>query len=181
MNATNLSFDRVYNKPVALRLEYALELYDMYHEQLLVDESFIGQLALLRQKASALQTHMQLMNMGPLCVKCATGAGGGCCSLYMAGETDALQLLMNLLAGVAVTMVRDDGRECCFLGEMGCIFIFKPMFCLNYNCSHIVAVAPAQQMRELERLTGQLLTEQYQTEKLLQTLLNRFFSVDKER
>ena len=179
MKIANLGFDRLYNGPTPSRLDFALELYHGHHEQLLAGEKLTGQLTLLKKLASALQDHMRRMNLGPLCARCATGAGGGCCSLYMAGETDALQLLMNLLAGVPVAMVRDDGRECCYLGESGCIFLFKPIFCLNYNCSHIAVAASPGEMRELERLTGQMLTAQYQTEKLLQALLEPIFSVDK--
>ena len=66
-----------------------------------------------------------------------------------------------------VARVNENPAECCYLGAAGCIFAFKPMFCLNYNCHRIRATAEGAPLRELERLAGILLGSQYALERLL--------------
>lgn len=166
MNAAHC-LSAIYDGPVSERLLLARQLYDLLAARLLEDGDFVAGLTMLNARAKDLESHMAGMALGPLCSRCAAAADGGCCSLYMAGETDALQMLMNLLAGVTVEPVRDDGHECIFLGDTGCIFRFKPMFCLNYNCSHIHRTATSEAMRKLESLAGALLSEQYAMEQLL--------------
>jgi hypothetical protein len=165
--STALRLSAIYDGPVSERLQLARRLYHLLVDDLLGNGNFVAGMAALNARAAELERHMAGMDLGPLCSRCATVPDGGCCSLYMAGETDAVQMLMNLLTGIAVEQVRDDGRECVFLGVTGCIFRFKPMFCLNYNCSHIQRTATPEAMRELERLAGALLTEQYALEQLL--------------
>ena len=156
---------RIFHGSVGNRYRYAGELYENLRAIFMSDEIFARKLEVLRDHAEQLNGHMAKMHLGRLCAACSAGAGGGCCSLYMAGEPDAVQMLMNLLAGIEVEFVRDDGRECCFLGEQGCIFLFKPMFCLNYNCARIHDTASTEDLAKLERLTGRLLGQQYEVEK----------------
>jgi len=163
----------LYGGTVESRLTASQALFARLAAQLRSDSTFMVRLDLLTHHARAVTTHMAAMHLGPLCTRCSSEAGGGCCSLFMAGETDALQMLMNLLAGIDVRPVRNDGLECCFLGETGCIFLFKPMFCLNYNCTHIHQAATPEQMQELERLAGTLLTGQYELEQFLLARIRR--------
>jgi len=168
----NLSHS-LYNGSVVEKLQIARKLLHQ-HGELLKNSDGLGEvLDRMRLLAAQLQDHMTAMDMGRLCVRCAARAGGGCCSLYMAGETDAVQLLLNMLAGVTVEPVRDDGVECCYLGPRGCIFLFKPMFCLNYNCTHILQDASPVELARLESLAGQLLGQQYDAEKIILDCLTR--------
>jgi hypothetical protein len=73
---------------------------------------------------------------------------------------------MNILAGVDVRIVCDDGTECCFLAETGCILLFKPIFCLNYLCGHIQKESKETELGLLEQRTGTLLSAQGQLEQL---------------
>lgn len=149
----------------------AEDIYRQYNSSLLSDKELLVDFDVLKNDAQLLNAHMEAMGMGELCVRCAQNVGGGCCSLYMAGETDAIQLLMNLLAGGDVEQLRNDGVECCFLGENGCLFLIKPMFCLNYNCTNIHDAASADDINTLEKLTRQLLSKQSEIEtKLLDRL-----------
>jgi len=68
--------------------------------------------------------------------------------------------------------VQSSGEECLFLGKKGCIFLFKPMFCLNYNCKHIYDTGTPADLQELEKLTGKLLGKQYQLEQHILNLLD---------
>ena len=52
-------------------------------------------------------------------------------------------------------------------GERGCIFTYKPMFCLNYNCKKIHDAASVGDLARLEKLTGQLLGKQHEAEQRL--------------
>lgn len=158
---------KIYSTSVSERLETAHELYGRFHGLLKADAGLTGALEKLRNLGDQLSAHMTAMNMGAQCVQCASKQGGGCCSLYMSGETDGVQMLMNLLVGIDVKMVRDDGVECCFLAADGCLFLFKPMFCLNYNCSHIKANSRAEMLQELERRSGMLLRQQYLVEQMI--------------
>jgi hypothetical protein len=85
----------------------------------------------------------------------------------MAGNTDCLQILINLLLDVAVDQRDNEADACCFLGEQGCQFLAKPIFCLNYNCTHIRTTARTGEMAALFRLTGEVLGRQTRVEMLL--------------
>lgn len=158
---------KLYSSSVSQKLETAHNLYEQFYDQLKADERLQSALKDLQQLAEELSAHMTTMNMGEQCGQCAAKEDGGCCSLYMAGETDCVQMLMNLLLGIDVKIVRDDGYECCFLGPTGCIFQCKPMFCLNYNCTHIKENSGDAMLQKLEKLSGRLLRHQYLVEQMI--------------
>lgn len=163
----------IYAGSVADRLALAHRLFRHLAATLEQDLRVQELLAMLSRQAALLNTHMAGMQLAPLCIDCASRPDGGCCSLFMAGETDSLQMLINLLAHVEVRQVRNDGRECCFLGPTGCLFLFKPYFCLNYNCTHIHRAATASQMQRLLQLAGSLLTTQYLMEQHLLAVIGQ--------
>ncbi len=162
---------QLFHGTVVQKLNGARKLMRQYESRLRGDETLGADFELLNEYALELNRHMVQMRMGESCVRCAGEKGGGCCSLFMAGETDSVQMLMNMLAGVVVTQVRNDGIECRFLGENGCLFLFKPMFCLNYNCRNIHDTVEPEDLRELERLSGRLLGKQYEVEKRILSLI----------
>lgn len=127
----------------------------------------------LRLSAEALTLHMRSMGMNHLCSHCATRPGGGCCSALMADNTDALQILINLLLGITVEQQPHKEDACSFLGEQGCLFLAKPHFCLNYNCSHIRNKATDTEMETLYRHTGLVLGRQARVEMLLLEIFRR--------
>ena len=165
--------DIFYSGPVLSRLAASCIVYRQFQERLRGDVYFMREFTLLTRHAHAVGSHMAAMNLGPLCVRCSSRPSGGCCSLYMAGETHALQMLMNLLAGIDIQVVRNNGSDCIFLGNGGCIFLFKPMFCLNYNCTHIHRASTPSQIETLARLTGVLLVKQFEVEQYLLTLIRQ--------
>jgi hypothetical protein len=126
-----------------------------------------GELDRLRLACEALSCRMTDMNLGRLCGCCAARTGGGCCSAYMADNTDAVQILINLLMGATVALQPDSEENCCFLGPNGCIFPVKPVFCLNYNCTHILTGAIPDNLSVLYRLAAAVLTRQTRIEGLL--------------
>lgn len=121
----------------------------------------------MEQKAGMLQDQMAGMDLAPLCTQCSLKSGGGCCSLFMADENDAVLLLINLLAGYPVAIQKDDGHECYLLGPLGCILRFKPMFCLNYNCQAIKMRTAAALLSSYLAMSAQLLQSQWQVESLI--------------
>ncbi len=145
----------------AEKLKKAENLAKEFGNLLLAEKDVQQQLEKVKAAVEDLDTHMEAMDMGKTCSCCAATPKGGCCSAYMGHESnDALQLLMNLLAGVDVKLVRDDGVECCFLAPAGCILLFKPVFCLNYLCARIREDSDENQLDLLEQKTGALLTAQ---------------------
>ena len=161
-----------YGGSIHARLGVAQRLYADLGPELATAEPFsrrLSQAVLCQQDLSRIMADLDL---GFLCSVCGARAGGGCCSSFMAGENDVIQLLVNLLAGVCVRILREDG-ECCFLGERGCLLLFKPMFCLNYNCRHIRQTAGPAPMHNLDQGVGRLLQQQYGLEQLLLEFLRQ--------
>ncbi|MDG4475055.1 hypothetical protein [Thiovibrio frasassiensis] len=166
------SLHEFYGGTIRERLGIAQGLYPDLARELVAKEAFGCQLAQALISQKELTRVMADLDLGGLCGVCGAKPGGGCCSSFMAGENDVVQLLLNLLAGVAVRVFREDA-ECCFLGELGCPLLFKPMFCLNYNCQQIIRGAGPVRMRHLEQSVGRLLQQQYGLEQLLLEFLRQ--------
>ncbi len=147
------------------------KLFVLHRKQLLADKRITHSLALLENFATELSSHMTAMNLDSLCGNCASKVGGGCCSSYMEANSDVILLLMNRLHGIAISRQHDRAEDCCFLGASGCILPIKPMFCLNYNCSHIHDQATEAEMAQLEQMAGRILTEQTRLETMLLHIL----------
>lgn len=156
-----------YNGTATKKLSMAHTLHQTCGLRLRGQDAMQEALGHLRLAAGALTSHMRSMGMDQLCCRCAARPGGGCCSAYMADNTDSLQILINLLLDVAVDQRDNEADACCFLGEEGCMFLAKPSFCLNYNCTHIRNTARTGEMAALFRLTGDVLGQQARVETLL--------------
>jgi len=137
------------------------------------DAQLAAALAELRKQANALAAHMHSLDFGTLCTACASRPDGGCCSAYMADNVDAVLLLTNLLLGCDVRPVGTDPAGCRFLGERGCVFLIKPIFCLNYNCRAILDTTPAMGLAELFRRAAAVLSHQTRVEEMLLAHLNQ--------
>jgi hypothetical protein len=149
------------------KLEKAEHLATVYGKSLLQQKDVMDQLEAVKDEVVSLDAHMIAMGMGKTCSHCAATPKGGCCSAYMGHENnDVLLLLMNILAGVEVRLGCDNEVECCFLGERGCILLFKPIFCLNYLCRRIREESDRKEIGILEQKSGALLTAQSNLEQL---------------
>lgn len=166
---------KVYGGTLLTRLHFGKAIHAQLGRQIMKDGAFARSFDALLADAGLLTRRMGIMAMGARCAACSAENRGGCCSRAIADETDAVQMVMNMLAGVDVDILSDNGRECCFLDENGCIFLFKPMFCLNYNCDKIVGATAAKEMLALERLTGRVLRRQYEVETLLLARIGQDF------
>ena len=153
------------------KLALSRQLFTAHGQRLRQQQEVMNGLDRLQHYEAALNTQMRAMDMGHRCSSCAVQAGGGCCSSYMAANTDAILLLINQLMGIEVRIQHPSDSDCCFLDSTGCILQIKPIFCLNYNCSHIKEAASPRQMQELENKAGILLGEQTALESLLLELL----------
>ena len=160
-------FAKVYSGTLLSRLQFAGSVHTALSPRIMQDKTFAGSFAALREFADALSRQMERMGMGKMCSACSAENRGGCCSRAIAEETDAIQMLMNMLAGINIDIVCGNESECCFLGEEGCSFMFKPMFCLNYNCHKIIAATAPDERSVLEHLTGRVLGKQHEVETML--------------
>lgn len=172
MTTTNQhNLDRFFSGTIDNKMVEMKNLHDRHGKQLLADKEITDSLELLAEYAAELSAQMDAMNLGRLCCNCASQAEGGCCSSYMEANSDVILLLMNQLHGATVSRQHNKADDCCFLADSGCILPIKPMFCLNYNCTHIHNLATRAEMNNLEQLAGRILTEQTRLETiLLQTL-----------
>jgi hypothetical protein len=160
-----------YSGTVAEKLTQARELYERQASRLTASSLVQSELGLLHHHARVLDSHMQSMDLGRLCSCCAARPDGGCCSAFMADNTDSLLILINLLLGVTVKQRPQVDENCCFLGAHGCFFLVKPIFCLNYNCKHILENSAADHINDLYRLAAAVLSQQTQVENLLLDVL----------
>ncbi len=166
-------YDLIYGGEIGAKLEVTKRLFLFYGEQLAKDPQVSAYMTSALGLHKALRRQMELMEMDRICTECAQGKGGGCCSAAFAGETDVIQLLMNLLAGVVVDVQHNNEKECCYLGPKGCIFLFKPIFCLNYNCPRITSGGRQHALLTLEQRTGKLLSAQHDLENRLIDFLRK--------
>ena len=162
---------RLFHSDFKTKLRTAHQLHQQNGEALLALPLVRQGLATLEHQAQLLQEQMASLNLASLCSNCALKSGGGCCSLYMTDENDAVLLLINLLAGYPVAIQKDDGFECYLLGPRGCILRFKPIFCLNYNCHAIKIHTDAAILSSYLAASAQLLQSQWQMETLILTFL----------
>jgi hypothetical protein len=162
-----------YSGDPAMKLATARTLFAECAAVLPLMPHFIEQLAQLRQDVEVLDAHMQAMQLGQLCTGCAARPGGGCCSAYMAGNSDVLQIALNLFLGSIVEYQPDEEDRCGFLGQHGCCFLVKPIFCLNYNCSHILASAKPEELHRLYQRVAAVLSQQTEMEGLLLDLIRK--------
>ena len=156
-----------YSGSVAAKLTVARGLYGDRAADLIASPVINEALERLRHCALALDGQMRAMDLGRLCSRCAARSGGGCCSAFMAGNTDSILLLINLLLGVTVQSRNNDEENCCYLGEQGCLFLVKPIFCLNYNCKHILDRTDTENLEALYRFVAGVLSQQTRVESLL--------------
>ncbi len=162
-----------YNGDVYEKLARAGALYEQFGNEFQGDKELGLLLESILEKERLLAEQMRDMEMHSTCFYCGRKPGGGCCSFFMAGENDVLQLLMNMLVGGEVKVVRNDEVECSFLGEKGCVLPIKPMFCLNYNCGQIREKVEKTAIVKLEKVTGELLQAQNKLEKRLLSFFQR--------
>ena len=113
MNQATLQ-NTIYAGSVESRLAFGLLLFKKFGKTLAELAGVHAALVHMGNQESVLAAHMQGLALDRLCSSCAASDGGGCCSRYMAGETDSLQILINLMAGVSVAQVNHSPAECCF-------------------------------------------------------------------
>lgn len=157
----------LYSGEPAEKLATARRLHAEHHDRLAQIPGLAQALTEVHRQAQALGDHMQAMGLGQLCSRCAATPGGGCCSATMAGNTDVIQILTNLLLGASVEFRADSGEDCGFLGPQGCLFPLKPIFCLNYNCTHILKGAEPDALTLLYQRANAVLSRQTDIETML--------------
>ena len=128
----------------------------------------------LRQAVQHLDECMAGLGLGTACVACASrpGKAGGCCSAYMAANADLPLIALNLLLGLSCRP-QDNGEACCFLGERGCRFAVKPLFCLNYYCQTLQDLLSPTGQNQLQVASARVLGFQSAWEEKLITLLRK--------
>jgi len=162
------SAELLYFGDVSFKIESAHRLHRELGARLRADEQIRTNLDRLIHLEQEVGEAMRSMGMYELCAECGSQPPGGCCSAMMAGETDAMLLLINLCAGLEASPMRDDDHECRFLGAAGCSLKFKPFVCLNYLCRRIQSQSSSEQLARLQSATSEFLSQLLVVEELIQ-------------
>ena len=125
----------------------------------------------LQEESALLAAQMQALGMGEACSACAARSFGGCCSAYMAGNSDVALMVLNLLLGATLQPQEHIEDACCFLSASGCMYVVKPIFCLNFYCGHLKERTAPADMQKLEAQAGRVLGLQCAFEERLLQLL----------
>ncbi|WP_028585591.1 hypothetical protein [Desulfogranum mediterraneum] len=165
--------NRYYEGSIAEKHALAGELDHTWSKVIHRDPQIREAMAELQPAMDQLAEMMAAMGLGLLCSGCAADEGGGCCSAFMGGNTDVIQLLMNRLLGCAPDHRGGSEESCCYLGSRGCSFLLKPIFCLNYSCSRITQALGKEKVESLDRAAGLLLQRQLGLEALLLKVIDR--------
>lgn len=160
-------FQTWYNGSPSEKLDQAQQLQQQFRPDQPNAATLSHEIGLLRSSCQRLSAQMEDMALGRLCSRCATRPGGGCCSASMADNSDSIQILINLLLGIEVYHREPADSDCCFLGPTGCLFMVKPIFCLNYNCSHILTGSDPMALVLLEQCAAAVLSQQTRIESIL--------------
>jgi hypothetical protein len=172
----DLNLKDLYFGTVAVKLAAARDLHYRFGSRLHAEPAIAKLLPVLAEYARELQQQLQNMGLTEQCRLCGGSPAGGCCSLEMTGEADAILLLANMLIGCQVAVSHRGGSECGFLDHQGCSLRLKPIFCLNYNCRNIRTDSSAANMLILARATGRLLAAGTELEQSLLAFLQKLIS-----
>lgn len=169
------SFTDLYFGSVSVKRQTAYTLFKQHGNILFAHSAIQQQLHDLVDRSSLLSIQMASMGMNEVCRNCGSKPGGGCCSNFMAGETDGILLLINLMLGVDVKVQHNDTIECCYLGKKGCVLKVKPIFCLNYNCRKISQGNPEESLTILNKVAGRVLCKLVEIEEAINKELLSFY------
>lgn len=104
------------------------------------------------------------------CAICGNGPKGGCCLKEAETWYEPICLIINMLFGVRLG-ITESKEKCSFLGESGCILIYKNEFCLNFFCDHLIGLIGIQNIRHLRSLVGKELQVGLRIEDYLRIFL----------
>lgn len=85
----------------------------------------------------------------------------------MAANSDVPLMVLNLLLGASIQAQEHPQDACCFLGPNGCLFIVKPIFCLNYYCRQLQEQLLSTEKQALNSAANQVLAQQCAWEEQL--------------
>ena len=162
---------RLYTGNPVLQLERAQALACWLQEHNARAAPLVHLLPELQRAAGVLAEHMQRMQLGDICRACATRPGGGCCSASMAANSDVPLMVLNLLLGASIRTQEHSQDACCFLGSNGCLFVVKPIFCLNYYCRQLQERLLSTEQQVLDSAANQVLARQCAWEEQLLGLM----------
>ena len=132
----------------------------------LASTGLLQEVSRLVSLAEELESRMSEPNR--VCAACGARPDGGCCSQAIADEADAILLLLNLIAGLKLDKPpAGTSLACPFLGQDGCRLLFKPIFCLNYDCARLKGGCDPEQFARYQRQRALLLQGQWRLECLL--------------
>jgi len=159
--------DALYFAELGARIERARELYGRHGRRL--RERVVGEARLdeLDRLAAEVEARMREVGIERLCAECGREFDGACCTAHISEQSDALQLLLNLMLGCEVETFECGPDACRFLGPGGCSVQLKPMICINHLCPELRQALPAADLDRVAHATADLLNAQVEAEDLV--------------
>jgi len=152
--------ERLYFDPLEQRLELARELAGRRGTDWRADPALLEPLQHLRDAAADLARASRGAGIDRICTDCGRRNEDGCCQPRMGDEASGAAYLVEILAFGEPPLPHPDDGSCPFMGDRGCVLELKPVICVNHLCPEIHAEVPGDEIRDLKKATGELLTAQ---------------------
>ncbi len=137
------------------KIEEARTLYEVWADRLRRDGRIRDLLARLERDIEASMRAMRAFRVTQACKWCEEEEGGSCCGAGIENRYEPLQLLINLLLGVALPDQRPIPDSCHFLEADGCCLKARHVLCVNYLCTKLQRALSQEERNALQAVIGE--------------------------
>lgn len=153
------------------KIEEARSLFTAWEDKLRQDGRIRALLARLGQSIRASRQAMQRLGVVEACKRCEELEGGSCCGPGVENRYDGLQLLINLLLGVALPLEQTYPDSCYFLEACGCSLKARHVLCVNYLCAKLQKALSQDDTIALQSIVGEELETGFALHEVLKERL----------
>lgn len=136
------------------KIEEARALYEARGSLLREEVGIRDLLTRLEGSIRASTEAMHAFRVAQACKRCEELEGGSCCGAGIDNRYDPIQLLINLLLGVALPDRRKVPDSCYFLETDGCCLKARHVLCVNYLCTRLQQSLSAEERNALQAVLG---------------------------
>lgn len=131
----------------------AQKVYSDYAEEL---KNSLGHL-LEEARHAVEKSRYAYINLGinEICRRCDEEEGGSCCGAGIEDRYTVELLLANMLSGTFPPSSRLNKNSCYFLGERGCVLLFRHILCVNFLCKKLYDMLGTERIIFLQNIIGE--------------------------
>jgi hypothetical protein len=141
--------------PIEKKIETAHTLFAVWKDRLRKDNRIPPLLERLERNVHASMQAMRALRVVQTCKRCEELEGGSCCGAGIENRYDGLQLLINLLLGVALPERETFTDSCYFLQADGCCLKARHVLCVNYLCTKLKGTLSHDDIIALQTIVGE--------------------------